>query len=680
MMKLLRLKIQGFRSFDDEQTIELANTTLLIGNNGTGKTAALEALSKLFASNAGKRALRREDFHISKGQDPETIDEASLSIEAVFEMDAGASAAATLFDGLTVYEPQGPLMLRIRLESKWERSLDPDGTVETLYYFVTCPEDQEIDEGDKVKADRRKIDCIRLLYIPATRNPEHETRNVSGSAMNGMLGAIRWEGAHKDKIVGQISGLNDEILEEPGVKAVNDSIGEAWKSYDSDARYGNANLKFGSMDLDDIMKNSSVLLSPTVSERDFEIDEIGDGLRSLFHFSLIHSQLNLESAIRESLSNNEDTPFDASLPAFTVLAVEEPENHIAPHLLGRLTDSLGDIARQPSCQVVLTSHSPSIVRRIDPSEIRYFRIEEKHLKTVCSSIVLPDKRDEKYKFVKGAIQAYPELFFARLVVLGEGESEELILRRVLETGGGSIDAAGVSVVPLGGRHVNHFWRLLDNLRIPHITLLDLDKGRYGGGLGRVRYAIEQIVENGVDIASFSTKDGRSLDGEALKGLVSSEPDDETLEHWIGLLEGHNVFFSAPLDIDFLMLERYTDAYKGILSEGEGPQITGLGKIAKVEADQPTSPEYLRRVEADVENVLGESDGHAYSEEERRMMVWYKYFFLSARGKPATHIMALSSMDDVVFEDRLPEVLKRLRAHASTLLETHDIEDTDAAYD
>jgi len=59
----------------------------------------------------------------------------------------------------------------------------------------------------------------------------------------------------------------------------------------------------------------------------------------------------------------------------------------------------------------------------------------------------------------------------------------------------------VSFVPLGGRHVNHFWRLLNGLGIPYITLLDLDFGRPGGGWGRIKYALEQLLELGNDPSS-----------------------------------------------------------------------------------------------------------------------------------------------------------------------------------
>ena len=68
----------------------------------------------------------------------------------------------------------------------------------------------------------------------------------------------------------------------------------------------------------------------------------------------------------------------------------------------------------------------------------------------------------------------------------------MLLPRVLAAAGIAEDDAPVSVVPLGGRHVNHFWRLLSELEIPYVTLLDLDAGRYQGGWGRVTNALRQV--------------------------------------------------------------------------------------------------------------------------------------------------------------------------------------------
>ena len=43
--------------------------------------------------------------------------------------------------------------------------------------------------------------------------------------------------------------------------------------------------------------------------------------------------------------------------------------------------------------------------------------------------------------------------------------------------------------------------------------------------------------------------------------------------WIEFLEGYNVFYSAPLDLDMEMLAALPDAYKAIIPEDGGPSLT-----------------------------------------------------------------------------------------------------------
>jgi predicted ATP-dependent endonuclease of OLD family len=112
---------------------------------------------------------------------------------------------------------------------------------------------------------------------------------------------------------------------------------------------------------------------------------------------------------------------------------------------------------------------------------------------------MPDNDEAAAKFLKQAVRAYPDLYFARFVVLGEGASEEIIFPRLAAALGFHIDPSFVAIVPLGGRHVNHLWRLLTDLAIPYATLLDLDWGRHGGGWGRIKTVCQQLLENGVSL-------------------------------------------------------------------------------------------------------------------------------------------------------------------------------------
>ncbi|MFQ3380751.1 ATP-dependent endonuclease, partial [Escherichia coli] len=85
-----------------------------------------------------------------------------------------------------------------------------------------------------------------------------------------------------------------------------------------------------------------------------------------------------------------------------------------------------------------------------------------------------------------------EIYFASLVILVEGDSEQVILPKIFESYNFDADSKNIAIAPLGGRHVNHFWRLLESLKVPYITLLDLDLGRNGGGFERIKYAIKQL--------------------------------------------------------------------------------------------------------------------------------------------------------------------------------------------
>lgn len=298
--------------------------------------------------------------------------------------------------------------------------------------------------------------------------------------------------------------------------------------------------------------------------------------------------------------------------------------------------------------------------------------------STVKSITLPAKEssEDQYKYIKEAVRAYPELYFAKLVILGEGDSEEIIIPKYWEAKNGSLDVGGISVVPLGGRHVNHFWRLLNDLQIPHITLLDLDRERDGGGWERIKYALKQLIVNGVNKNELLKTDEGVMTDKELDEMSGWNIDDvKAMQSWIDFLENYNVFFSAPLDIDFMMLEQMEEKYKNILEATEGPRIDVVKDGSKnriliqaIENEKNSYPEYEDRIKKDIRNTLKDEggDGHTYSSDQHRLMVWYTYFFLN-RGKPSTHIAMLSQLDDNILKNNTPPVLKRLIQTAEHLI-------------
>ena len=101
------------------------------------------------------------------------------------------------------------------------------------------------------------------------------------------------------------------------------------------------------------------------------------------------------------------------LPALTLIAVGDPENNLAPFYLSRIIRQIEDLTRGMGVQAVVSSYSASILARIDPTQVRHFRLDlADRTATVCS-IRLPEDEEEASKFVREAVRTYPELYFAR---------------------------------------------------------------------------------------------------------------------------------------------------------------------------------------------------------------------------------------------------------------------------
>jgi len=672
-MKLTKLVFNNYRSFGPtDTTICISDLTAFIGHNSSGKTTVLSSLQKMF----GNSRITKSDFHIPLDKTADEIIESNFYIEAYFEffdednegLEEDDYGIAQYFESFIVEQPGGNPYIVIRLDASYEKGSSPEGIIDYQFHYVV----NKGEDGLKpISAHDR--DKIQVIYIPAVRNPSEQLKNATGTILWRILNQINWKESDKEKINNKIVELDNEVAKQSGISIVKDVISTQWKNYHNDSRYNEANIKFGSSDLENILKKLEVEFTPTHTEKVFKVDELGDGLKSLFYLTLIDSLLELEKeAIMEIKTRvaEDERILSIDPPALTLILVEEPENHVSPHLLGKVIKNLNKIRSRKNSQVMLTSHSPSIIKRIDPTEIRHLRVEDGA--TIANEIALPEKKDESYKYVKEAIKAYPELYFSSLVVLGEGDSEEILIPKFLSLYMDDLDTVGISVVPLGGRHVNHFWKLLNQLKIPYITLLDLDREREGGGMGRVKYAIKQLIENGANSSELlALEGGEILSDEELEKMHQWSHD--FINSWAKMLENYNVYFSNPLDIDFLMIESFLGAYLETLEKNEGPLIQidekqKQKRIHELNEEEKQTLAYQERIESDVKRALKKNggDGQTYTKEQKELMIWYSYFFLT-RGKPVTHLQALNNITEDVLKDNIPDVFIKLAEKVKLLL-------------
>lgn len=662
--------------------------TALIGGNGAGKTAVLLALSRIFGVANTERRILTDDFHVPKGKTHEELDEIALMIEVRLEFpelkdsESDSLAVPQCFNQMIVSDAGEVPFCRVRLEATWTRSNLPQGEIEERASWITTDK-QEITDENRVAMPAYARSMVHVLYVPAFRDAARQLSQATGSLVYRLFRAIEWSEETREAIKDSSNAIRESVHAEESIKHIHQCLRKSWEALHDSPTFKSVTFQPVGGALDQILQRVEAVFSPGPGGAEHSIDRLSDGLKSLFYFALVSSVFTVEENVKQQADeseqaveteNEENTGEENSKlpisfdqlrpPALTVFAVEEPENHLAPYYLNRILNLLQSVADSKSGQVILTSHSPSILARVDPEDVTYLRQDLETHVSLARPISLPKKEDEAFTFVKEAVRAYPELYFARMVVLAEGDSEEVVIPRLSKAMGTDLDGSFAAIVPLGGRFVNHFWKLLHDLDIPHATLLDLDRERFGGAWGRIHYAIEQLLIAGVPrkaLLTIDIKGGTKVlnekefeDMKTWRAIEKMEVDN--METWIQSLENFNVFYSAPLDLDFAMLRAFPAAYQKAW-DGR-PHIPAR-----------PSAEYDERIQrACVATLKGEaSKGESYSAAERHDFIWYSYLFLG-KGKPVTHILALAKIQKDELVSKCPAVLKRLVEKITQILD------------
>jgi len=621
-MKLQTIRLSNFQSFGVEPTeLELDDITYLIGPNGSGKTAALQALCRLFAFDPSLRRILRSDFHVPFDEE-KVPEERQLWIEADFLFpelaeDEDNSTVAPHFGHMRLDEADGIPRVRFRLSA----TMGPDGDIEeTLVYVLDINADGS--PLNTAQVPRSERNHIHVHYLPARRDPADHIAYGANALLGRMLRAVNWD-AERDVIKGLTDQISDSLAANPSVDAFSTSLKAAWDTLHKGSFFTDPKITFVASEVEALLRHMSVSFSPGHDEQLVDFSRLSDGQKSMLYLSLVLSS----QAIGRAVLAEEDTSFDADKlrpPVFTLVAVEEPENSLSPHYLGRIVSALSTMVQHPDAQALIATHAPSMLRRVAPERIRYLRLTEGRTSRV-THIQLPDTADDAHKFVREAVQAFPEVYFSRLVVLGEGDSEEIVLPRLLQVKGAPVDESAVTIAPLGGRHVNHFWRLLSALQIPYLTLLDLDVARYTAGWGRIKYANDQLALH---------EPSKVLPaGHVIPNWKDATHKVRDYGNYLAALEERDVYFSYPMDLDFAMLLAYPGAY-GVAEE---------------------DPE-----ESTIKAVLGKShhDASQYSKGEQKLFNTYHQLF-KLGSKPAAHIDALAQLTDEKLLEDMPASLSRL---------------------
>lgn len=202
------------------------------------------------------------------------------------------------------------------------------------------------------------------------------------------------------------------------------------------------------------------------SDNDIPLNRRGSGVRRLvlLNFFRAEAEKRMQASIKDSI----------------IYAFEEPETSQHPNHQRMLLDAFLALSNTPNCQIILTTHTPSIGGLLPIESLRYVT-EKDGARTV------EDNEASVLDAICQSLGILPEPFSSKAsaVILVEGKSDITFLNHIckLYKGAGYIDTTfqdkNMAIVPTGGcDNLKHWYtmKIIDQFGLPWCVLLDSDIG------------------------------------------------------------------------------------------------------------------------------------------------------------------------------------------------------------
>jgi len=354
-MRIESVRISGFRCFGPVPVVLAMadDITAVVGPNAAGKTALLQALAKVFGVSRAQRKVQRSDFHLGVDDDPDDRETKRLFIDVLLafpelvDQSATPETIAPSFRHMLIERTGKAPVCRMRLDALWE----DDGTVEgettqQLLWVDTLDDDPPEDKCHPVAPADRGL--VQLYYTPASRDPAAQIRATTGALAARLLRAIEWSTETEEAVAKATDELSTAFEEETAIEAISEALETRWSDLHDEQVDTTPRLSLVSRRFEEVITKIAVIFEQGPDGHERGIDALSDGQQSLFYFALAAAVFDLERQVVadevEGFKSDE-----LRIPALTLLAIEEPENHLSPFFLARIIRQGQNSHRRRGC-------------------------------------------------------------------------------------------------------------------------------------------------------------------------------------------------------------------------------------------------------------------------------------------------------------------------------------------
>lgn len=493
-MKLVSVSLTNFRAFRGTVTIPIDDLTVFIGKNDVGKSSVLDALAIFFGNESVK--LEYGDcnvFALQEGQEP--------VVEITCEFDELPEAVVLDAQSTTNFRDEYLLTSSGRLKVKKRYTLSGSRPREDVYICALHPATpgyqdlltlsntqlkqrlQELNISDE-GVDLRSNPSIRRAIWQSCSNLVLHEQDIP---VNKEDAKRIWEKLEPLMPVYALfksdrpSQDTDSEVQDPMKLAISEAIASVSdelrkveqvvrEKAEAIARETHEQLR----QIDESLaaelvpefraepKWLSVFSITMRTEAGIPLNKRGSGVRRLV----------LLSFFRAAAERRRQEEGDKGI----IYAVEEPETSQHPKNQKLLVEAFRELANSGNCQILLTTHSPSLAKMLPPESLRYLHRTDTGFNEVLSG------SEKVYEQIVESLGVMPDSR-VKLLLCVEGPTDVIALKwlsRALHLSDPSLpDLTGdtrVAFVPLGGGTLQHWvdQRYLRELGCPEVHIYDSD--------------------------------------------------------------------------------------------------------------------------------------------------------------------------------------------------------------